>query len=101
MSQCNYRFITVTKFFYAVLCQDGDVRLVGSKVPYEGRVEMCFHETWSAVCDKEWTNFDAQVICKQLRQTSAGNVECISVDYNTRKRMRRREGVGGRKEGGI
>ena len=51
---------------FAEVCENGDVRLTSTVVQYEGRVEICFEETWGAVCDSDWTVSDAQVTCKQL-----------------------------------
>lgn len=52
--------------FCNIDCTEGDVRLVNGSIPAEGRVELCFEGKWSTVCDKGWTNEDAQVVCNQL-----------------------------------
>ena len=50
----------------AVICQNGDLRLVGGQSQYEGRVEVCWNETWGTVCDGGWSTNDAKVACRQL-----------------------------------
>lgn len=47
-------------------CSDGAVRLVGGSDAKEGRVEVCFNNTWSSVCSEGWDSNDAAVVCRQL-----------------------------------
>jgi len=47
-------------------CTDGDVRLIGGRSEMEGRVEICFGQTWGTVCDNGWDISDASVVCTQL-----------------------------------
>jgi len=45
------------------------VRLTGSDVSSEGRVEICFNNQWGTVCDDDWDTTDATVVCRQLSYT--------------------------------
>ena len=49
----------------AVLCDPGSVRLVGGSSITEGRVEVCINEMWGTVCDNNWDDNDAAVVCRQ------------------------------------
>ena len=53
-------------------CTDGDVRLSGGRNGTEGRVEICTQNTWGTVCNSDWTNTEAQVVCNQLGYARAG-----------------------------
>ncbi len=53
-------------------CADGDIRLQAGLTILEGRVEICRNNTWGAVCDHYWSNFDAWVTCRQLGFPAAG-----------------------------
>ena len=62
------------------MCRDGEVRLreeffvPSFLVPIEnfGRAEYCVSGEWTSICDSGWTTEDAQVVCAQLGQPSAG-----------------------------
>ena len=58
--------------FLLVICNDTDIRLVGGSNQYEGRVEICFNETWGTICDGSWSTNDANVACRQLGYGATG-----------------------------
>ena len=49
-----------------LLCNDGDVRLANGSNAMEGRVEVCYSNTYHTVCDDFWDELEAQVVCNQL-----------------------------------
>ena len=49
-----------------LVCVQGAVRLAGSPEDFEGRVEVCNNMAWGTVCDDGWSEFDANVVCRQL-----------------------------------
>ncbi len=55
-----------------MLCNDTDIRLAGGSDQYEGRVEICFNETWGTICDGSWSTNDANVACRQLGYAATG-----------------------------
>ena len=74
--KCNVWYCKIinqqNEYYSLVLCQNGDIRLVNGMTAFEGRVEICWNETWGTVCDGFWSGFDAQVACRQLGYSSSG-----------------------------
>ena len=52
-------------------CNGGEVRLRGSSNANQGRVEICNSRRWGTICDTNWNNVAAQVVCNQLGYTNA------------------------------
>ena len=60
-------FVTISCIIILhIVCNDGDIRLVGGANDTEGRVEFCNSQQWGTVCDDFWGIPDAQVVCRQL-----------------------------------
>ncbi|KAK6169774.1 hypothetical protein SNE40_020763 [Patella caerulea] len=50
----------------SVACQPAAYRLVGSTVPYEGRVEIFHDNEWGTLCDDGWGPEEMSVVCSSL-----------------------------------
>ena len=47
------------------VCAENDVQLVAGRTEYEGRVEFCEGGQWKTICDEEWGDEEARVVCRQ------------------------------------
>ena len=64
---CSLSFLLVT-------CQNGYVQLVDDDentflikdTLSRGRTEICINETFQTICEDQWTNEDASVLCSEL-----------------------------------
>ena len=55
------------------VCSDGQLRLVGFNDPMRGRLEICRGGVWGGVCNNNWDDTDAMVVCRQLGFSEQGN----------------------------
>ena len=53
-------------FTMHAVCNDGDLRLMNGSSSSEGRVEICYNNTFGSICDDQWGPLDAKVVCRQL-----------------------------------
>lgn len=49
------------------------MRLTGGDTPNEGRLEVCFFNHWGTVCDDNFGNEEAKLVCRELGFPEEGN----------------------------
>ena len=57
---------------YIALCRNGDLKVVGGKNDFEGRLEICFDQRWTAIVGDGWRDADTKVACRQLGYSPSG-----------------------------
>lgn len=60
-------------------CVDGSVRLVNGTNPLEGRVELCVNNAWGTICDSEFSEDLADIICNQTGFKYNGRIHIDSI----------------------
>lgn len=48
------------------MCSDGTVRITGGSTLLAGVVEVCVNTRWGTVCENNWNDMAASVVCHQL-----------------------------------
>ncbi|XP_062591341.1 neurotrypsin-like, partial [Saccostrea cucullata] len=66
-------------------CYNNTVRLVNGNSPYNGRVEVYYRGVWGTICDDDWDDRDAAVICAMLGYTREGAIAYSSAHYGRGK----------------
>ncbi|XP_053672196.1 lysyl oxidase homolog 2B-like [Anopheles nili] len=56
----------VRKYLKRLRKEDGALKLVGGRGDFEGNVEIFHGGKWGAICDDEWDQAEAEVVCRQL-----------------------------------
>ena len=66
----------------SLACMDGQLLLFNGSNAMEGRVEICYNDTYGTICDDKWDILDARVACKKLGYNSTGEPITLTV-HNT------------------
>ena len=71
---CTTGFTSQITMVIHTACEHGDVRLVTGTSRYEGRVEFCYGYQWGTICDEDWGDEEARVVCAQLKFPAYGKL---------------------------
>ena len=69
-SECGNAWLVIIVLLIVLsalfLLGSSDIRLVGGKNQYEGRVKVFRSGEWQTVCDNSWDIQEAEVVCREL-----------------------------------
>ncbi|KAJ8298968.1 hypothetical protein KUTeg_023028, partial [Tegillarca granosa] len=54
------------RVLFIIFVTSAQIRLIGGYNKTQGRVEINYFGVWGTVCDDDWGDVDAMVVCKQL-----------------------------------
>ena len=72
----HYYFFFLFSLANNAVCEHGEVRLVGGNSS-RGRVEICIGGRWGTICNDQWDEDDATVVCTQLGFSPEGTCTCM------------------------
>ena len=83
-STCTHVYYLYALCFYTGQsdeCPHGRVRLTGNNADdSSGYVEVCLGGSYTGICAIDWSDEDAQVVCRQLGQTVEGSTQMVDDD---------------------
>ena len=64
-------------------CLHGGVQVHGGSEPRSGQVELCWMGGWVTICENDWSNETANVVCRQLGYSGFGKLWLAQSTYLT------------------
>ncbi|KAJ8946895.1 hypothetical protein NQ318_008251, partial [Aromia moschata] len=80
------RATLVKKHLKRLKKMDGAIKLVGGRGEFEGNVEILHNGSWGAICDDEWDESEAEIICNQLGYLSGDAQPTVNSHFGPARR---------------